>query len=93
MNINDFAEGMEVVVAEAGTNGIDLSGLVGTVIGFELNRNLVCVRFKDVPEYRRDELHSCKGRCEYGHRWMLNPSEIVPLPESDSEFEPADPGD
>lgn len=93
MNINNFAEGMEVVVAEAGTNGIDLSGFVGTVIGFELDRNLVCVRFEDVPENLRDELHTCKGRCEYGHGWMLDPSAIVPLPDTDTEFEPADPGD
>lgn len=93
MNINDFLEGMVVAVVRNDSDGLNLMGFVGKVIGFEEDRKRVCVRFEDVPAEYRDDLHTCKGRCEYGHGWTFEPDAIVPVMETDADFEPADPGD
>lgn len=93
MRITDFINGMEVAVTGQNSESVNLTGFIGKVIGVEEERGLVCVRFEEVPENLREELHTCKRRCEYGHGWMFQPEYLVPLEDREWDFERADPGD
>lgn len=93
MSIYDFIEGMMVVVSNRGADDVNMVGHVGEVIGFEPARSLVCVKFSQVPDELKDELHTCKGRCEYGHGWNFSPDCIAPVEGGGEEFDAADEGD
>ena len=90
MSINDFIEGMMVVISNRGADDVNMVGHVGEVIGFEPARDLVCVKFSQVPDELKDELHTCRGRCEYGHGWNFSPDCIAPVEGGGEEFDAAD---